>query len=229
MTLVRVLVLDAQPLTGAGIVAQLDSYDHILPHAVVPAATTFDHIADVAPQVVLIHPHSSDTPAIRALYHQVAASDDWMSVLLASAERCADPRVIIEAFETGVDGMLDRDTATINDLVAAVERLAAGQVLWEPCDLRRAYTSREESPNGKHDTATRAAFTPREREIFALIATGVTNVMIAEQLGISERTVQSHVSHIFAKLGVASRAEAIAAYYCLMPETDVRERVVGVG
>jgi DNA-binding NarL/FixJ family response regulator len=53
--------------------------------------------------------------------------------------------------------------------------------------------------------------------------------MIAEQLGISERTVQSHVSHIFAKLGVASRAEAIAAYYCLMPETDVRERVVGVG
>jgi DNA-binding NarL/FixJ family response regulator len=157
MTLVRVLVLDAQPLTGAGIVALLKRYNHMLPQAFVPTETMFDHIADFAPQVVLIHPHSSDTPAIRALYRQVAASDDWMSVLLASAERCADPRVIIEAFETGVDGMLDRDTTTIDALVAAVERLAAGQVLWEPCDLRRAYTSREESPNGKHDTATRAA------------------------------------------------------------------------
>ena len=53
------------------------------------------------------------------------------------------------------------------------------------------------------------ALSPRERETLALLATGLSNAEIAERLGISEKTVRNHLSHLFDKLGVWSRAQAI--------------------
>jgi DNA-binding NarL/FixJ family response regulator len=50
---------------------------------------------------------------------------------------------------------------------------------------------------------------PRERETLALLADGLSNAEIAERLGISEKTVRNHLSHLFDKLGVWSRAQAI--------------------
>jgi DNA-binding CsgD family transcriptional regulator len=52
---------------------------------------------------------------------------------------------------------------------------------------------------------------PRERQVLALLATGQTNPAIAEALFISARTVENHLAHIFAKLGVSTRTAAVAA------------------
>lgn len=54
-----------------------------------------------------------------------------------------------------------------------------------------------------------AALSPREREVLALLAEGLSNAQIAERIGISEKTVRNHLSHLFDKLGVWSRAQAI--------------------
>ncbi|MCZ7652754.1 MAG: response regulator transcription factor [Thermoanaerobaculia bacterium] len=59
------------------------------------------------------------------------------------------------------------------------------------------------------DGAPFAALSPREREVLRLICTGLANAEIAARLGISDKTVRNHVSHLFDKLGVWTRAQAI--------------------
>src|SRR5207245_5457621 len=54
--------------------------------------------------------------------------------------------------------------------------------------------------------------TPREREVWALVANGLTNPQIAERLGLSDNTVKFHVQHLFSKLGVKNRTEAALKY-----------------
>ena len=63
---------------------------------------------------------------------------------------------------------------------------------------------RDPVPGGAFDALSR-----REREILALVADGLSNAQIAERVGISEKTVRNHLSHLFDKLGVWSRAQAI--------------------
>lgn len=58
--------------------------------------------------------------------------------------------------------------------------------------------------------AEQAAFTPREREVFALVARGKTNAAVAEELVVSENTVKFHVKSIYQKLGIHSKAEVAA-------------------
>jgi DNA-binding NarL/FixJ family response regulator len=59
------------------------------------------------------------------------------------------------------------------------------------------------------DTAVFAALSPREREVLHLVSAGLANAEIAERLGISDKTVRNHVSNLFDKLGVWTRAQAI--------------------
>jgi DNA-binding NarL/FixJ family response regulator len=54
--------------------------------------------------------------------------------------------------------------------------------------------------------------TPREREVWALVASGLTNPQIAERLDLSDNTVKFHVQHLFSKLGVKNRTEAALKY-----------------
>ena len=70
----------------------------------------------------------------------------------------------------------------------------------------------------RSDTTAFPELTPREREVLALIAAGLSNAAIAGRLGLAPNTVGNHISNIFAKLRVASRAEAI-----------VRARSAGLG
>jgi DNA-binding NarL/FixJ family response regulator len=92
------------------------------------------------------------------------------------------------------------------DIVRAITAVAAGDAIFGPGVARRAlaYLSspRQEEP-------AFAALTPREREVLGLIADGLGNASIASRLGVSVNTVGNHISNIFGKLQVASRAEAI--------------------
>jgi len=69
------------------------------------------------------------------------------------------------------------------------------------------------SPASEWGTASREGLTQRELEVLRLLATGKTNRVIAEELVVSEKTIASHVSHIFTKLGVTSRSAATAYAY----------------
>jgi DNA-binding NarL/FixJ family response regulator len=111
----------------------------------------------------------------------------------------------VRAVRAGVRAVLPR-TASTDAIVAAVEAAAAGLVVL-PADALA------EVPQG---TAARAAAPPdsltaREAQILALLAEGLVNKQIAARLGISRHTVKTHLAALFHKLGVSTRAEAVAA------------------
>lgn len=105
------------------------------------------------------------------------------------------------ALEAGAAGYLLKD-AEADQVGAAVRAAYRGEVHLDPVAARQL-TRTLVAPQG-----TTTALTPREREILVLVAQGESNRDIAATLFISERTARTHVSHVLAKLGLASRTQA---------------------
>ena len=121
-----------------------------------------------------------------------------------------DPRAAWEsdvlAFERGARAILARD-ADPREIVAAIVAVAAGLIAVQP---RAFATSGSVAPLDGNPARTIERLTPREVDVLEELARGVPNKTIAGRLNISEHTVKFHVASIFAKLGVASRTEAVA-------------------
>ncbi|MFD7259148.1 response regulator [Streptomyces sp. NPDC059874] len=112
----------------------------------------------------------------------------------------------LPAIEAGATGYLLKD-APREDLFTAVHAAADGRTVLSPAVASRL-VSRVRAPS-----ATRAALSAREREVLVLVAKGTANREIARTLFISEATVKTHLTHLYAKLGVNDRAAAVAAAY----------------
>lgn len=107
----------------------------------------------------------------------------------------------------GARAVLPRDAAP-SEIVAAIVAVAAGLIALSP---RALASDAARGRDGIHHTATTVErLTPRETGVLRELARGIPNKTIAARLGISEHTVKFHVAAIFAKLGVASRTEAVA-------------------
>lgn len=102
----------------------------------------------------------------------------------------------------GVRAVLRAD-ATAEELAAVITAVVAGLVVLHPDALRAASTV------SALETTDHRELTPRELEILAMMAEGLSNHVIAGRLGISRDTVKFHVASILAKLGAASRTEAV--------------------
>jgi DNA-binding NarL/FixJ family response regulator len=129
------------------------------------------------------------------------------SVVLAAS---AHPSVVFEALRNGAVGFLTKDLTPealrravrgIRDGELAMSRKLAGQVL-----LRQANGHRSNGPVAAENV------TGRERQVLRRISEGLTDRQIATLLGVSPRTVESHVSSLLRKLGARSRAEAAGHY-----------------
>ena len=98
--------------------------------------------------------------------------------------------------------------ASPSEIVAAVVAVAAGLIAVQPRALGR--DDARTVPATLSLTTQTERLTPRERDVLGELARGVPNKTVAANLGISEHTVKFHVASIFAKLGAASRTEAVA-------------------
>ncbi|TDC22072.1 response regulator transcription factor [Streptomyces sp. 8K308] len=110
----------------------------------------------------------------------------------------------IPAIEAGATGYLLKD-APRDELFPAVRAAAAGRTVLSPAVASRL-VSAVRSPGNEPLSA-------REREVLALVAKGTSNREIARELFISEATVKTHLTHLYAKLGVNDRAAAVATAY----------------
>jgi DNA-binding NarL/FixJ family response regulator len=107
------------------------------------------------------------------------------------------------ALAAGARGLLFRDAAP-GALLAALQAVARGLTVFEPTLSPTRPTSRAATPPTGPE-----ALTPREREVLALLAEGLSNKAIADRLSISEHTAKFHVNAVLAKLGVQRRTEAV--------------------
>lgn len=126
---------------------------------------------------------------------------------------------VIRAIRAGAIGYMLKDTQA-DELCRAIKAAAAGQVQLSPEAASRLLREvrAPESPE---------ALTDRETDVLRLLARGLANKEIAQELSIGEKTVKTHVSHILSKLGVSSRTQAAlyAARVGLVPAGEVGERV----
>jgi DNA-binding NarL/FixJ family response regulator len=162
-------------------------------------------IANDRPDVVVVDLELPEGGGV-ALVEEVAREG---IAVLAVSER-SDGATVLDALRRGAAGYLVKPDG-LRRVGAACRRIAGGERVVDP-ELERslvdelgrfARTSREGS---RVQTAT----TPRERQILALLADGLTMRQIGRRLGISARTVESHVEKLYRKLGVTSRVQAVA-------------------
>jgi NarL family two-component system response regulator YdfI len=110
----------------------------------------------------------------------------------------------IEALRSGVRAVLPRDISA-PELIAAIEAAAAGLAVLHPADLQALLPAPRAISEDSGEPLT-----PREIEVFAMLAEGAGKKQIAWKLAISEHTVKFHVASIMSKLNAASRTEAVA-------------------
>lgn len=119
-----------------------------------------------------------------------------------------DDDFVFKLLEAGASGYLLK-TAPIKALVKAIHEVAAGQSSLDPAIARKVLRQFSEGTPRRKQEEFYEALTDREQEVLRLLAEGKTNKEIAEVLIISDRTVQTHLSNIFSKMGVSTRTEAV--------------------
>jgi DNA-binding NarL/FixJ family response regulator len=209
---IRILVADDQRVVREGLVMLLG----LLPGVeVVGAAADGEQAAALAtelrPDVVLMDlrmPRLDGVQATRRL------RDHDPEVAVIALTTYADDRSVVEALRAGARGYLTKD-AGADEIRQAVEAVVRGEVALDPAVQRQLVEALAggAAATGAAAPALPDGLTPREAEVLALIADGLTNAEIAARLVVSEATVKSHVNHLFAKIGARDRAQAVAYAY----------------
>ena len=204
---IRVVIADGHALVRAGVRALLEGGGRI---SVVGEASTGEEAVALArrlrPDVVLIDATLPGLDCVQATGRMLA--DPSVAVMLLTATE-HDER-IFATLRAGARGLLLKDTEP-DELVRAVELLARGDALLSPSLTRRLIAELAARPDPQHPSSELLdELTPREREVVALAALGLTNADIAEQLVISPATSKTHVSRAMLKLGAHHRAQLVA-------------------
>ncbi|MFD8480335.1 response regulator [Kitasatospora sp. NPDC059673] len=121
---------------------------------------------------------------------------------------------VVAALRAGAHGFLPKDVSP-EDLAAAIRTVHAGDAVVAPRLLTRLIATHVRAPRPAPPAAAPVPddLTPREREVWRLMATGLDNTAIADAMEISPSTVKNHITGLFAKLDVRDRAQAVIAAY----------------
>ncbi|MDE0572211.1 response regulator transcription factor [Demequina sp. B12] len=196
--MIRVLIADDHPVVRAGLAAMVDSVpDLVVAGQVATPGHVVTAVDEFRVDVVLLDlSFGKDGSGVEAL-HDLRNHGSTVPVLIVTSFE--SERDILAAIEAGAAGYLLKD-AEPDALVAGIRAAAAGEMALAPRVAQRM-AQRLRSPH--------EALTSRELEVLHLVASGASNSQIANTLVVSEATVKSHLTHVFTKLDVSSRTEAV--------------------
>jgi DNA-binding NarL/FixJ family response regulator len=209
---IRIVVADDHAVVREGLRALIGAVDGY--ELVGTAATGREAVraaVTLKPHVLVMDVNMPDGTGLEATRELSRAAPDVGVLMLTMYD---DDESVFAAMRAGALGYVLKG-ADPENIVRAIASVAAGEAIFGPGIARRAMaylsTPRSNEPAFPE-------LTPREREVLDLIAAGLGNAAIAARLSVSTNTIGNHVSSIFGKLRVASRAEAI-----------VRARDAGLG
>jgi DNA-binding NarL/FixJ family response regulator len=178
-------------------------------------------VRELRPDVLLMDvrmPELDGVSATRMLAAEGLLSDDpspgarpRIKVLILTTYNIDE--AVRAALRSGADGFVLKDRAG-TDLIAAVRAVVAGQAWLDPAVTAGVIRDLRAVPEVATDARDRLdRLTPREVEVLVLVAHGLTNREIADRLVVEEATVKTHLGRVLMKLGLSSRAQAVAAAY----------------
>ncbi|HZZ45970.1 MAG TPA: response regulator transcription factor [Pseudonocardia sp.] len=210
--MITVLIADDQALVRAGFRALVDAE---------PDLTVIAEAADGAeakrealrtrPDVVLMDirmPGVDGLEATRRIVAEPVLASSKVLILTTFDE----DEYVFEAVRVGASGFLVKDTEPV-ELLRAVRLIAGGEALLSPGVTRRLIEEFARRAGPRRSVDELAVLTPREREIVALVAAGLSNDEIAGRLYLSPTTAKTHVSRAMMKLGVRDRAQLVVLAY----------------
>lgn len=204
---VRVLVADDHALVREGIVRRLEAEGDIVVVGVAgDAAGCAELFRELAPDVTLVDhlmPGMSGLDLVRQL---LAEAPQARLVVLSGFD---DRALVTAALSAGAVGFITK-TAPGAEMVRCVREAAAGNRALDAVATERVLEQLADPTRRLSPGAERGPLTARELQVLALVADGRTNEQIAEALFISVQTVKTHLSRVFARLGVSDRASAAA-------------------
>jgi DNA-binding NarL/FixJ family response regulator len=214
---VRVLLADDQPAIRAGLRMLINSTDDL---TVVAEAANGREAVDLA---------RTTRPDVAVMDIRMPVMDGLVATAAITAARdgepeASSPRVLVlttfdldeyvyEALGNGASGFLLKD-APAAELLAGIRVVAAGDALLAPSITRRLI--RDFARRRRHERLRPeavASLTPRECDVLRLIARGLSNAEIAEELVLAEQTVKTHVGHMLTKLDLRDRTQAVVYAY----------------
>jgi two-component system, NarL family, response regulator YdfI len=205
LPVIRVLVGSVDPLAAAGLRSMLVGLPDIEVAALAGGVLqTVALTRSVQPDVIIFAGGESGREIADLLARLRAVNAEAAVVVLGGTRAGA---AIGRALREGVRGYLPR-AATAEDLAAAARAAAEGLVVLHPSLVEALAQPWAASFDGDGSGAEEP-LTAREREVLQLLAQGLANKQIAQRLTISEHTVKFHVGEVMAKLGAASRTEAV--------------------
>nr|PZN24079.1 MAG: DNA-binding response regulator [Chloroflexota bacterium] len=195
----RVLIVDDHAIVRQGLRAIM----RITPGMVLvgeagDGAEALQLVASQRPDLVLM---DLVMPTMDGVQATAAIKRDYPTTRVLALTTFSDAELVLGAVQAGADGYLLKDV-DVSELARAIRTVHSGQPYLHPEATRHLIqaTARPEP------AAVR--LTPREQEVLARVARGLTNRQIADDLVISEKTVSVHVSNLLSKLGMTSRTQA---------------------
>jgi DNA-binding NarL/FixJ family response regulator len=205
---IRILIADDHAVVRSGLRSILESEDDI---EVVGEAADGHQALEVAqellPDVILMDINMGDWDGVTATRRVRNSVPSSRVIVLTNYD---EDNLVFSSIRAGASGYLLKEVSG-NQLTNAIRTVADGFSLIYPSVARRVldeFGRLRGSPAPVDDDQGYSDLTPREREVLKLIASGRANKEIGTELGITERTVKTHISNIFSKLQLTDRTQA---------------------
>lgn len=198
---IRVMLVDDHTMVRRGLATFLKAFDDLeLVGEAADGEAAIQLCARILPDVVLMDLVMPDVDGVTVTR---AIRQRFPTVQVIALTSFKDEKLVQNTLQAGAIGYLLKDVSA-DQLAQAIRAAHAGRATLSPEAAQVLVQAAAQPPQPGHD------LTERERAVLALMVEGFNNTEIAEKLVVSPSTIKSHVSHILAKLGVASRTEAVA-------------------